>query len=166
MGNDFYEPETRTGADAPQGIGMDCRIERAIIDKNVRIGNNLTSLPFGTEQTTTAHFSVRDGVIVIHKGVTLPDNTLIGERGQQGLSAYQVNIALTPLPSTEAHHNMAECNSSLTPYKLSDYGEPLPVFWLILAICMNVPIKLRDIGESPKPEFRTDHLILQIVTSA
>ena len=83
FGNDSYEtlqeihnPE----GGMPKGIGRNCHIERAILDKEVRIGNNVTicgddSLPDATEATHV----IRDGIIVLKKGVTLPDGIVIGK---------------------------------------------------------------------------------------
>ncbi len=78
MGNDFYKPESNIDAGVPLGIGQKCRIEHAIIDKNVRIGNNVAISPFETNETATDLYFVREKVIVIPKGVRIPDNTVIG----------------------------------------------------------------------------------------
>lgn len=74
MGNDYYENEKRPAGEVKLGIGKNCRIEKAIIDKNVCIGNNVTISPTGLEDVETELYSIRDGVIVITKGAVLPDN--------------------------------------------------------------------------------------------
>jgi len=80
MGSDFYETdEDRTDAlrrGIPQvGIGYDCHIERAIIDKNARIGNRVR-LVGGTSVDREGEFwTLRDGVLVIHKDAIVPDGT-------------------------------------------------------------------------------------------
>jgi glucose-1-phosphate adenylyltransferase len=70
----------------PLGIGEDCRIEGAILDKNVRIGNGVTihqhspgedlkvpaDCPRGQEL-----YVIRDGIVVIPKNTEIPDGTVI-----------------------------------------------------------------------------------------
>lgn len=78
MGCDSYESE------APQkhialGIGKNCRIDKAIIDKDVRIGNDVVISPEGLDEMETELFSVRDGIIVIPKGVVLPDGWRVSD---------------------------------------------------------------------------------------
>ena len=79
MGADHYE---RPGADVPLGIGEGCHIEGAILDKNVRIGRNVTIRPFpaGTEAREDL-WVVQDGIVVIPKGTVLPDGYRIGPEG-------------------------------------------------------------------------------------
>ncbi len=78
MGADYYEKDTPLDDPIPIGIGKNCRIDGAIIDKNARIGSNVTIQPFplGTELDTD-HWSIRDGIVVIPKSVVIPDNTQI-----------------------------------------------------------------------------------------
>ncbi len=78
MGNDFFEAKKRCHNKTPLGIGRNCRIDNAIIDKNVRIGRNVTISPHGLEEGSTDLYWVKDGIIVIPKGVTIPDHTVIG----------------------------------------------------------------------------------------
>ncbi len=75
MGADYYDD---SGA-IPLGIGENCDIEGAIIDKNVRIGSDVVIKPFprGTE-LDREDFSVKDGVVVIAKRTVLPSGTRIG----------------------------------------------------------------------------------------
>ncbi len=75
MGADFYEK--RSGP-VPMGIGPDCHIEGAILDKNVCIGANVVIRPFplGTE-LDAGHYVVQDGIVAIPKGTVLPDGTRI-----------------------------------------------------------------------------------------
>jgi len=85
MGADNYD---RIGTDdnpgpspapIPLGIGMNCEISGAIIDKNVRIGQNVVIKPFprGTD-LDGENWVVRDGIVVIPKRTILPDRTYIG----------------------------------------------------------------------------------------
>jgi glucose-1-phosphate adenylyltransferase len=78
MGNDYFETTENRHHTIPLGIGRNCRIENAIIDKNVRIGENVTISPFGLEECSTDLYWVKDGIIVVPKGVTIPDSTIIG----------------------------------------------------------------------------------------
>ncbi len=72
MGSDFYEAPGRP----PLGVGEGTRIEGAIIDKNCRIGRNVQIVNHqGIESTDeTSQSMIRDGIVVIPKGATLPDN--------------------------------------------------------------------------------------------
>jgi len=74
MGADYYD---NTG-DIPIGIGENCDIEGAIIDKNVRMGQDVTIKPFplGTELDTD-NYSIKDGIVVIPKRTILPSGTKI-----------------------------------------------------------------------------------------
>jgi len=83
MGSDFYEGEQtlddvrqRTGAGPAVGIGRNCRIERAIIDKNARIGDNVIIKP----QPDVAEYEgerrwIRDGITIIPKGTVIESGT-------------------------------------------------------------------------------------------
>jgi len=62
----------------PQGVGRNCRISNAIIDKNARIGNNVTLSPHGKADGTEGDgYFIRDGVIVVLKGAVIADGTTI-----------------------------------------------------------------------------------------
>ncbi len=81
MGADYYGFFRRgkeSDAEVILGIGKDCDIEGAIIDKNASIGNNSTIRPFpvGTNLDKDT-FIVRDGIVVIPKGTRLPADTHI-----------------------------------------------------------------------------------------
>jgi glucose-1-phosphate adenylyltransferase len=85
LGEDFYEGEegfrslgsTRRG-DPVVGIGRDCHIERAIIDKDVRIGDGVVI----RDKSSVGFFQgerywIRDGITVIPKGAVIPSGTEI-----------------------------------------------------------------------------------------
>jgi glucose-1-phosphate adenylyltransferase len=81
MGADYYgffrkENDAKKGV--ALGIGRNCHIEGAIIDKNARIGEGVVIKPFprGTEMET-ASWIVRDGIVVIPKGTTILPGTRI-----------------------------------------------------------------------------------------
>ena len=80
MGADFYDPPDQPPPEGiPLGIGPDCRIEGAIIDKNARLGAEVHILPFpnGTEIEGET-WVVRDGIVVIPKNTVLSAGTVIG----------------------------------------------------------------------------------------
>ena len=83
MGNDFFETKHNLSS-VPLGIGTNCRIEKAIIDKNVHIGNNVVVSPSNMVERNTDLYTVKDGIIVIPKGVCLPDNTILGNHSGLG----------------------------------------------------------------------------------
>lgn len=80
MGADYYEEYRSNRESLPIGIGIgtNCHIDGAIIDKNARIGSNVTikPFPFGTE-IDQPNWSIRDGIVVIPKSVVIPDGTVI-----------------------------------------------------------------------------------------
>ena len=60
------------------GIGNNCRIYRAILDKNARIGNNVRIVnERGVENEDGDNYSIRDGIVVVPKNAIVPDNTVI-----------------------------------------------------------------------------------------
>jgi glucose-1-phosphate adenylyltransferase len=75
MGSDYYEREFEG---LPIGIGANCHIEGAILDKNVRIGSNVTMRPFprGTD-IDHEKCCVRDGIVVIPKNTEIESGTNI-----------------------------------------------------------------------------------------
>ena len=77
MGNDFYargDQDPGHGEGEPGlGIGAQCRIERSIVDKNVRIGNHVTIRPEGLPDPYDGRLChVRDGVVIVPKGTVIP----------------------------------------------------------------------------------------------
>lgn len=79
MGADFYAGAAGTDRHRPPpGIGRNCRIERAIIDKNVHIGDNVVITPKGKpEKLDHELYSIRDGIVVIPKDTVIPAGTWI-----------------------------------------------------------------------------------------
>jgi len=60
------------------GIGANCHIEQAIIDKNVRIGNDVRISPAGKPANQDGPFYyVREGVVIIPKDAVVPHGTVI-----------------------------------------------------------------------------------------
>jgi glucose-1-phosphate adenylyltransferase len=78
MGADYYDVE-RPHGNISMGIGRNCHIESAILDKNVHIGDGVTILPFPRDHKDVDgqfHF-VRDGIVVIAKDTVIPAGTRI-----------------------------------------------------------------------------------------
>jgi glucose-1-phosphate adenylyltransferase len=83
MGADFYETQEQMADNREQdkphvGIGRNTSIERAIIDKNARIGHDVV---IGSHEGDADHhrelYSVRDGIVVIPKNTVIPHGTVI-----------------------------------------------------------------------------------------
>jgi glucose-1-phosphate adenylyltransferase len=83
MGADFYEDEddkeqNRRLGQPHVGIGQDARIERAIIDKNARIGRGVEIASHrGEPDRDEEQYSIRDGIVVIPKNTVIPDGMTI-----------------------------------------------------------------------------------------
>lgn len=85
MGADFYETPgdiaaLRGNGHPPLGIGDGSHIEGAIVDKNARIGRNVRIVnEQGVENTEETPFGmIRDGIVVLAKDTTLPDQWRLG----------------------------------------------------------------------------------------
>jgi glucose-1-phosphate adenylyltransferase len=75
MGSDYYEREDEG---LPIGIGANCHIEGAILDKNVRIGDNVIIRPFPRNTDIDREkWYVRDGIVVIPKDAEIESGTKI-----------------------------------------------------------------------------------------
>jgi glucose-1-phosphate adenylyltransferase len=75
MGADYYEADLGVYGGGPPhvGIGHNCNIRDAIIDKNVRIGDNVVISPEGKDKEMTGQgFYIRDGIVVIPRIALLP----------------------------------------------------------------------------------------------
>lgn len=78
MGADYYEEGAPPDGVPRMGIGKDCYIKNAIVDKNARIGDGAYISPEGKDNgTVTDVYTVRDGVIVIPKNAVIPAGTRI-----------------------------------------------------------------------------------------
>ncbi len=78
MGADHYTRPTIGPNDIQIGIGENCHIEGAILDKNVRIGDNVVIKPFppGTDMDAVT-WVVQDGIVVIPKDTIILSGTHI-----------------------------------------------------------------------------------------
>jgi glucose-1-phosphate adenylyltransferase len=83
MGADFYESDEEMQANAAAGspnvgIGRNCRIRGAIIDKNACIGDGCVLSPDGKPNGDYPHdVMIRDGVLVVPKGAVIPAGTTV-----------------------------------------------------------------------------------------
>jgi len=83
MGLDDYETPEETQAGIargvpPPGVGKNTYIERAIIDKNARIGDNVHISPEGKpENFDGENYNIRDGIVVVPKGAVIRSGTTI-----------------------------------------------------------------------------------------
>jgi glucose-1-phosphate adenylyltransferase len=83
MGADLFENfrdfEHNKAVGQPNiGVGRNCRIEHAILDKNVRIGDNVKLSPRGKPDMWEQNgLVVRDGVLIVTKNCTVPSGTVI-----------------------------------------------------------------------------------------
>jgi glucose-1-phosphate adenylyltransferase len=83
MGCDYYESHESITANQQAGrprigIGMNTRIENAIIDKNARIGDNVVITPAGKpENADHPLYYIRDGIVIIPKSGIVPHGTVI-----------------------------------------------------------------------------------------
>jgi len=77
MGSDYYDSEARQ-RNIPIGIGPNCHIEGAILDKNARIGEGVVIRPFPRDKDIDHEtWYVRDGIVVIPKDAEIPAGTRI-----------------------------------------------------------------------------------------
>lgn len=77
MGNNFRHSSLRNSYKKCQ-IGENCLIKKALIDRNVTIGNGVKLI----NQKNLTHYDsdhayIRDGIIVIPRGAILPDNFIL-----------------------------------------------------------------------------------------
>ncbi len=87
LGNDAYYDEYSSTANENKnghrfGIGENCVIKRAIIDKNAVIGNNVTLIGstrdyINVKNDDDSSYHIINGIIVIPRGMEIPDNTCI-----------------------------------------------------------------------------------------
>jgi glucose-1-phosphate adenylyltransferase len=83
MGHDDYEtPEEIQAGLArgipPLGVGRNTFIERAIVDKNARIGDNVRISPEGKPENYDGdNYYVRDGIVVVPKGGVIRSGTVL-----------------------------------------------------------------------------------------
>ncbi|MEP6820734.1 MAG: glucose-1-phosphate adenylyltransferase [Chthoniobacterales bacterium] len=75
MGADFYEtdPTSVPRGVPPIGVGRNCVIDRAIIDKNARIADGVVITPEGKPSDYDGgNYYIRDGIVVVPKDAVIP----------------------------------------------------------------------------------------------
>jgi glucose-1-phosphate adenylyltransferase len=85
MGSDYYESpaeraRTLESGKVPLGVGANSTIQRAIVDKNTRIGRNVRIINkdrVAESNQEDLGFVIRNGIIVVIKNATIPDGTVI-----------------------------------------------------------------------------------------
>jgi glucose-1-phosphate adenylyltransferase len=83
MGADYYQNLDELQADINRGypsigVGPNCQIRRAIIDKNARIGEGVQILNEGRHKELEGDgYFIRDGIVIIPKGGVIPEGTVI-----------------------------------------------------------------------------------------
>ncbi|MBP9733161.1 MAG: glucose-1-phosphate adenylyltransferase [Candidatus Omnitrophica bacterium] len=82
-GNDYFESQESRSAKHDRGIphlgiGRDCEIRKAIIDKNVAIGDGCKIInKNNADHEDGDKYSIRDGIVVVHKDAVIPSGTVI-----------------------------------------------------------------------------------------
>ncbi|HEY6366407.1 MAG TPA: glucose-1-phosphate adenylyltransferase [Candidatus Binatia bacterium] len=85
MGSDYYESPTERAKTlesrkVPLGVGANSTIQRAIVDKNTRIGRNVRIINKDRVVESSREdlgFVIRNGIIVVIKNATIADGTVI-----------------------------------------------------------------------------------------
>lgn len=84
MGSDYYETDEQLAANVTRGrphlgIGKNCFVKHAIIDKNARIGDGCSLNAEGKQDGAYVGGAVivRDGVLCVTKGAILPSGTTV-----------------------------------------------------------------------------------------
>ncbi|MBL7926390.1 MAG: glucose-1-phosphate adenylyltransferase [Bacteroidia bacterium] len=79
FGNDFYQSVADLVVeDKFIGIGKNCHFENCIIDKDVRIGDNVVIVgSTEMEDTETETFCIKDGIVIIKKGAYIKTGTRV-----------------------------------------------------------------------------------------
>jgi glucose-1-phosphate adenylyltransferase len=74
MGADYFEEDRQLGEEVPPiGIGRNCVVDRAIIDKNARIAAGVVITPEGKPSNLDAeNYFIRDGIVVVPKNAVIP----------------------------------------------------------------------------------------------
>jgi glucose-1-phosphate adenylyltransferase len=85
MGNDFFESSEeravlRERGGTPLGVGRGTTVKRAILDKNVRIGRDVTIVNKDRVEDADRPelgFYIRNGIVVVVKNATIPDGMVV-----------------------------------------------------------------------------------------
>jgi glucose-1-phosphate adenylyltransferase len=78
MGANTWETLPEGSDLIPIGIGQDCTVRNAIIDFNARIGDGCKLInPDGLIDFDGENYSIREGIIIVHKNAVIPPGTTI-----------------------------------------------------------------------------------------
>lgn len=79
FGNDYYQPvEELVHDETIIGIGKNCHFENCIIDKDVKIGNNVVIIGKDSMQDVeTEHYCIKEGIVIIKKGANILSGTRV-----------------------------------------------------------------------------------------
>ena len=83
MGADYYESDASRAENEKSGIpnvgiGRNCLIQNAIIDKNARIGDNSVLVNRdGIDNYDGENYYIRDGIVIVPKDATIPPETVV-----------------------------------------------------------------------------------------
>lgn len=83
MGADYFETVEQLDANAAArriniGIGRDCVVKKAILDKNARIGDGVRiTNEKSLEKFDAKDYCIRDGIVIVCKNATIPSGTVI-----------------------------------------------------------------------------------------
>ncbi|OGW75884.1 MAG: glucose-1-phosphate adenylyltransferase [Omnitrophica bacterium RBG_13_46_9] len=83
MGCDFYQYQDDILSDSTKGnpimgVGRNCVIKKAILDKNVRIGNGVKIInDKNVANLEEENYSIKDGIVIVHKNSTIAPGTVI-----------------------------------------------------------------------------------------
>lgn len=79
IGNDHYSsPSAAEGKAEPYQIGRNCKIERAIIDSDVHLGDNVHLInKRKLKHFDGDHLYIRDGIIIVTRGARIPDGFVL-----------------------------------------------------------------------------------------
>ncbi|HJX24610.1 MAG TPA: glucose-1-phosphate adenylyltransferase, partial [Chthoniobacterales bacterium] len=74
MGADYFEQDRPADSTQPAiGIGRNCVIDRAIIDKNARIADGVVITPEGKPTDFDGdNYFIRDGIVIVPKNAVIP----------------------------------------------------------------------------------------------
>jgi glucose-1-phosphate adenylyltransferase len=74
MGADYFEQDRHRDMGVPaMGIGRNCVVDRAIVDKNARIADGVVITPEGKPREFDGdNYFIRDGIVVVPKNAVIP----------------------------------------------------------------------------------------------
>lgn len=77
MGANTWETVPDGSEQIPVGIGRDCTVRNAIIDFNARIGDGCKLINAeGVQHFDNENYSIREGIIIVHKNAVIPPGTI------------------------------------------------------------------------------------------